>query len=244
MGQIINFNPITYSDLTTHSIWLYEKGFINNLDFDPKEWKWKKWGGLNETSFFNYQTKRKYRQTCSISYNTSPYEKELQRLGYSPFQRRIIHLQVWHIWRPKKISSFLWLLLNKGVPIGCWRKKVNLPTNYRLCNNEEEEDEEHAFFTCPSFKYAWAAFNRLRHHFSLSTLISWDEAKTRILPQPNQNFSQLKMKWDSKSSCVLSKETPWDLLRSSSLLWNIWVAKTQKEIRDEPFHLGSILFKS
>ena len=65
---------------------------------------------------------------------------------------------------------------------------MNLPTNCRLCNNEDEEDEEHAFFNCPSFKYAWAAFNRLRHHFSLSILTSWDEIRTRILPQPNKKF--------------------------------------------------------
>ena len=33
----MDFNPIDYSDLTMHSIWLYEKGFICTLDFDPKE---------------------------------------------------------------------------------------------------------------------------------------------------------------------------------------------------------------
>ena len=80
-------------------------------------------------------------------------------------------------------------------------------------------------------------------HFSLSTLTSWDEVRTGILPQPNQKFAQLQIEWDSKYSCVLSKETPWELLRSS-ILWNIWVAKTQKEIGEESFHLDSILFKS
>ena len=84
-GKIIDFNPIIYPNLTMHSIWLYEKGFINNLDFDPKEWKWKTLGGLQETCFFNYQTNRGYRQTCSISFTTSPCDKELQSLGYSPF---------------------------------------------------------------------------------------------------------------------------------------------------------------
>ena len=83
--------------LTMHFIWLYEKGFIYNLDFDPKEWKWKKIGGLQENTFFNYQTKRRYRQICSQSFNISSYDKELQGLGYSPYQRRIIHNQVWHI---------------------------------------------------------------------------------------------------------------------------------------------------
>ena len=42
-----------------------------------------------------------------------------------------------------EMSSFLCLLLNNGVSIRFWRKKVNLPTNCCLCNNEEEEDEEH-----------------------------------------------------------------------------------------------------
>ena len=99
------------------------------------------------------------------------------------------------------------------------------------------------FFTCPSFKYAWDAFNRLRRHFSLSTLSTWEEVKTEILPQPHQILFQEEIEWNTKSSFILTKEIPWELLRSS-LLRNIWVAKTQKEMGDEPFHLGSILFKS
>ena len=58
MGEIIDFNPITYSDLTIYSTWIYEEGFILNLDFDPKEWKWRKLGGLQESSLVNYQIKR------------------------------------------------------------------------------------------------------------------------------------------------------------------------------------------
>ena len=104
--QIVDFNPIAYPDLTMHSIWLYEKGFIYNLDFDPKEWKWKKRGGLHENTFFNYLSRRGYRQICSQSLNISSYDKELQGLGYLPYQRRIIHNQVWHIWRPRRIPSF------------------------------------------------------------------------------------------------------------------------------------------
>ena len=96
-------------------------------------------GGLQETSLFNYETKRDYRQAILNYPNTSSDDRGLQGLGYSPLQRKLIYKDIWHIWRPKKISSFLWLLLNKGVPIGCWRKKVNLPTNCRICNNEEEE---------------------------------------------------------------------------------------------------------
>ena len=95
--EIIDFNPTTYLDLTMYSIWIYEEGFILNLDFDSKDWKWRKLGGLQESSFFNYQTKRRYRQICSSSSNTSSHDKELQTLGYSPCQRRLIHNQVWHI---------------------------------------------------------------------------------------------------------------------------------------------------
>ena len=67
--------------------------------------------------------------------------------------------------------------------------------------------------------------------------------RTRILPLPHQFFHQQQIEWDSKSFIILSKETPWELLRTSRL-WNIWVAKTQKEMGDEPFHLGSTLFTS
>ena len=94
-----------------------------------------------------------------------------------------------------------------------------------------------------TYKYAWTAFNRLRHYFSHSILTSWDEVRTGILSQSEKSFSQLEIEWNSKSFCVLSKKIPWKLL-TSSILWNIWVAKTQKEIGEESFHLESILFKS
>ena len=80
-GQILDFNPINFPDLSSQSTWLYRKGYIYTLDFDPKEWNWKKLGELQETPFFNYQTKRGYRQTCLNYSTTSPYDKELQRFG-------------------------------------------------------------------------------------------------------------------------------------------------------------------
>ena len=84
-----------------HFFWQKHQGTlgVNNLDFGPIEWKWKKLGGLKKTSFFSYQIKRGYRHTCSNSFTTSPYDKEPQRSSYFPFQKRIIHIQVWHIWR-------------------------------------------------------------------------------------------------------------------------------------------------
>ena len=188
--QIIDFNPIKFPDIAIHSIWFYKEGFICNLDFDPKKWRWKNLGGLQESSFFNYQTKSGYRQASQNYSNTSPFDKELPRLGYFPHQRRLTHNEIWHVWKPRKTSSFVWLLFNKRIPIGCWRKKINLPTNCRLCNNDEEKDEEHAFFTCPSFKYAWAAFDRLKRYFSLPSLTTWEEVRTRFIPQPHQFFHQ------------------------------------------------------
>ena len=132
-----------------------KKVLFANLILILKNGNGREMGGLQETSFFNYQTQRGYRQACQNYSHSSPYDKELQRLGYTPQQRRLIHNEIWHIWKARKIFSFIWLLLNKRVPIGCWRKKINLPTCCRLCNNEEEEeDEDHAFIPCPSFKYA------------------------------------------------------------------------------------------
>ena len=36
-NQIIEFNPTNFPNLITQSIWLYEEGYIYDLDFDPKE---------------------------------------------------------------------------------------------------------------------------------------------------------------------------------------------------------------
>ena len=97
--------------------------------------------------------------------------------------------------------------------------------------------------TCPSFKYAWIAFNIFRKHSSLPILTFGEEVRIGIIPQSHQFLYQQQIEWDAKFSLILTKETPWKLLKPF-LLWNIWVAKTQKEMGDEPFHLESILFKA
>ena len=89
-GQILNFDPINFPNLTNQSIWLYKEGYIYSLHFDSKGWNWRRLEGLQETSFFNYQTKTSYRQVCQNYPNSNPYDKELQRLGYTTLQRQLI----------------------------------------------------------------------------------------------------------------------------------------------------------
>ena len=221
-NQIISFNPLDFPDFT-QSFWLYEEGYIFLLYFDPKEWNWRKLGSLQETSLFNYKKKRVIGKLVKSILTLAPYDKELQRLEYTPLQRQSIHKKIWHIWKFKKNFFFLMALSKQKssyLEEKMLEEKINLFTNCRLCNNEEEEDEEHVIFTCPSFKYAWDAFNGLRRQFSLSTLSTSEEVKTRILPQPHQILLQEEIEWDSKSSFILTKEIPWELLRSS-LFWNI-----------------------
>ena len=66
----------------------------------------------------------------------------------------------------------------------CWRKKIDLLTNCCLCNNNDSED------------------------FSLSTLFTWEEVRIGILPQPHQILFHEEAEWNSKSSFILTKETP------------------------------------
>ena len=58
---VLEFNPITITE--THSLWLWGNEWLKHLDWDPKDWQWRRIGILPKTNILNYTTKRGYRTT-------------------------------------------------------------------------------------------------------------------------------------------------------------------------------------
>ena len=57
---ILDFNP-TDDTPEEQKLWLWGNTWLEDIEWDPKEWTWRRLGILPETSVLNYSTKRGYR---------------------------------------------------------------------------------------------------------------------------------------------------------------------------------------
>ena len=57
---VFDLNPVEI-DNTELTLWMWGDDWISNLEWDPKEWQWRRIGVLPDTTVFNYCTKRGYR---------------------------------------------------------------------------------------------------------------------------------------------------------------------------------------
>lgn len=57
---VLDFNP-TDDTLEEQNLWLWGNKWLEDLEWDPREWNWRRIGILPESSVLNYSTKRGYR---------------------------------------------------------------------------------------------------------------------------------------------------------------------------------------
>lgn len=92
-GKVDSFNPKATLEGTL-APWIFRGGLIKDLDFDPKEWRWKKKGSLQEEGFFDYTTKRGYRIITAKQARQPKLDKQLAELGYLGTQRNQFYLEL------------------------------------------------------------------------------------------------------------------------------------------------------
>ena len=56
-GIILEYNP-TEDTEEDQTLWLWGSDWMHNLEWDPKEWTWRRIGVLTDTMILNYSTKR------------------------------------------------------------------------------------------------------------------------------------------------------------------------------------------
>jgi hypothetical protein len=54
-----------------HILWIFESGFIADLQWDPGDWHWQEAHGMGDAPFFGYSAKRVYRNAKRIQHTPS-----------------------------------------------------------------------------------------------------------------------------------------------------------------------------
>ena len=239
--EVLDFNPQEETE-DEQSLWVWGNEWITNLEWDPREWHWRRAGILLATSVMNYTTKRGYRIAMQQNTQQMPLDQKLEQEGYNSKTRAKFFNRIWHPYLPRKVSSMQWLILTEGLPVGAWRERIGLPSACELCPTPVKETLQHALKDCPQLSKAWELFRNTRAAAHLPTAyLSWEDISRGlmgVIPGPQV---EEELRWDTASAFSLNEETPWDLLRAQ-LLWSIWCQRVAHTFRDEKFHLGVVLW--
>ncbi len=82
----------------------------------------------------------------------------IQRLNLHNSTVMQVMARIWHITRPRKVGTFIWLTLNRGLPVGTWLQCMGIFPMCKVCTEEAFESPQHCLLECPLAKRAWDAF--------------------------------------------------------------------------------------
>ena len=212
------------------------------MEWDPKDWSWRRVGMLPDTSVLNYTTKRGYRTALKQENHQMTIDAELEASGFDGKARDKFWNKIWHPYLPRKVSAMQWLLLAEGLPVGSWREKVGLNGACQLCILQERETTKHAFLDCEEVKQAWELFRNIIAKTNLPPAYhTWTEISRGLMTIPSGPSVEAELRWDTASEFSINMETPWDILRAQ-LLWAIWSQRLSHAFNDERFHLGLVIW--
>jgi len=183
--QSLGFNP-PYPLPEGCEVTLHKPHRVQDLLWDPGEWIWTPEVGRPNISFLNYQTKLGYRIVIKAKTKPSKYDTQLSAKGFSEQERKQIYDRLWHPWLPKKVSMFMWMLHNAGLPLGSWLNQMDIEEECKLCYLAPLETTRHAFIDCEEVREAWVHFNNLRavHNLPRLQFTPADILEGRILARP------------------------------------------------------------
>lgn len=240
---IFDFNPTENDDLDL-TLWMWGEDWISDLEWDPKEWQWRRIGVLSDTTVLNYCTKRGYRAALQQNNHKMKVDVELEEAGYNSKARAKFFNRIWHPYLPRKVSAMQWLILTEGLPVGAWRERVGLPNNYQLCPTRDKETLQHAFQECSEIRRVWDLFRNTRNAAGLPpSYITWKDISRGLMNDPPGPSVEESLHWDTTATFTITTDTPWDILRAQ-FLWTIWCQRVEVAFREDHFHLGVILWQA
>ena len=128
---VIDYNPTEDAEdaeVEELTLWMWGQDWISNLDWDPKDWQWRRIGILADTTVLNYTTKRGYRAALQQNHHQMKLDAELETSGFNSKARAKFFNRIWHRYLPRKVSAIQWLILTEGLPVGAWRERIGLPS--------------------------------------------------------------------------------------------------------------------
>lgn len=240
---ILDYNPVSEIE-DDQSLWVWGNEWVSRLEWDPKEWLWRRIGILPESNILNYTTKRGYRVAMRQENHQMPIDAELEAEGYDSKMRAKFFNRIWHPHLPRKVSAMQWLILTKGLPVGAWRERIGLASACQICPTQDRETLQHSFLECTEVSQAWRLFRNTRLVAGLTTgYTSWKEISRGRMTDPPGPRIEEDLRWDTAASFTLTAETPWDILRAQ-LLWSIWCHRVAHSFSEDQFHLGAVLWKA
>lgn len=111
--MVLDYNPTedTEDNEQNQLLQLWGNDWLCNLEWDPKEWLWRRIGILPETTVLNYTTKRGYRVALRQKNHKMPMDAELEVAGMDSKTRAIFFNRIWHPYLPCEVSAMQWLVL-------------------------------------------------------------------------------------------------------------------------------------
>ena len=240
---IFDYNPPELEDAEL-TLWMWGDDWVSNLEWDPKEWNWRRIGILADTTVLNYSTKRGYRVALQQNNHRMQVDVELEETGYNSKERAKFFNRIWHPYLPRKVSAMQWLILTEGLPVGAWRERLGLHSHCQLCPTQDKETLQHAFRDCSEIKQAWELFRKTRQAAGLSpSYNNWREISRGLMTAPAGPSIEEDLRWDTAAAFTLTLDTPWDILRAH-ILWAIWCQRVEVAFREDHFHLGVVLWNA
>jgi hypothetical protein len=71
---------------------------------------------LGDAPFFRYTAKRGYANICKSDHKSSM-KTFLDDLNLRNTSSAQMTARIWHNARPRKVGTFIWVILNKGLPV-------------------------------------------------------------------------------------------------------------------------------
>ena len=237
---VLDFNPRTTTE--AHSLWLWGNEWIKMMEWDPKDWQWRRIGILPETNILNYSTKRGYRTALKQNNHQIPVDAEMEMAGFNGKSRAKFFNRIWHPYLPRKVSAMQWLILTGGLPVGAWRERIGMSSQCPLCPSHDRETLQHAFQDCSEIARTWVLFRAVRQVAGLpASYHTWKDISRGLMSEPDGPSIEEDLRWDTASAITVNMHTPWDVLRAQ-LLWSIWCRRVELAFRDDQFHLGAKLW--
>ena len=238
---VLDYNP---TDETTPKqiLWVWGNEWINNFEWDPKKWTWRRLGVLPITSVLNCSTKRGYKVAMRQENHQMQVDTELELSGFNSKERAKFFNKIWHPYLPRKVSAMQWLILTEGLPVGAWRERLGFSGIYQICDLQERETLQHAFKDCQEVNKVWENFQNTKRAACFNAdYTSWIDISRGLMKAPTGPSAEDDLRWDTASAFSINTETPWDILRAQ-LLWATWCQRVSHAFKDEQFHLGVVLW--
>ncbi len=129
---------------------------------------------MGDSPFFGYSTKRGYRNARkpTQSANICSFIQRLNLQNSTVMQGMV---RIWHNSRPRKVSTLIWLTLNRGLPIATSLQCMGILPTCTVCMEEAPESPQHYLLECPLAKRAWEAFYYIWHKWGApnEVTLSW-----------------------------------------------------------------------